>query len=221
MPQSECAGVARARAERAVSERGAARPTDLSPDVALVVVDMQNDFADPSGSLFVDGGDQIVAPINALTASARSSGATVVLTQDWHPPQTPHFVADGGVWPAHCVRSTWGAELHPDLSTDADAIIRKGTRGEDGYSAFSMADPVTGARSSTGLEALLRSRKITTVIVVGLAADVCVKATALDAMEAGFDTSVPWDLTRPVELEVGDGDRARADLVTAGVRVID
>lgn len=202
-----------------MAESEAFQPTALDATTALVVVDVQNDFADPNGSLFVTGGNEIVAPINELIASARSAGATVVLTQDWHPPATPHFVPDGGVWPVHCVRSTWGAELHPALSTDADAIIRKGTGGEDGFSAFAMADPVTGVRSSTGLEALLRARSIVDVVVVGLAADVCVKATALDAVRAGFATVVPWQMTRPVELEPGDGERARAELVAAGVSV--
>ncbi len=187
---------------------------------AFVVVDMQNDFADPDGSLFVAGGNDIVSPINDLIAAARAGGAVIVLTQDWHPPVTPHFIDDGGVWPSHCVRSTWGAELHPDLSTDADAIIRKGTGGEDGYSAFSLADPLTGQRSATGLDAILRARSVKTVVIAGLAADVCVKATALEALEAGFDTSVLWNLTRPVELVEGDGAMARAELEAAGVQVI-
>ncbi|MEZ5378671.1 MAG: isochorismatase family protein [Acidimicrobiales bacterium] len=194
---------------------------DFAPGQALVVVDMQNDFADPGGSLFVAGGDDIVEPINVLIASARAGGATVVLTQDWHPPATPHFIDDGGVWPVHCVRSTWGAALHPDLSNDADAIIRKGTGGEDGYSAFAMADPLTGDASTTGLEALLRARAVTRVVVVGLAADVCVKATALDAVAAGFDTTVIWRATRPVEITAGDGARARAELEAAGVEVVE
>lgn len=192
----------------------------LGPDTALVVVDMQNDFADPQGSLFVAGGDAIVGIVNEWIAAARRRGAMVVFTQDWHPPTTPHFVPDGGVWPVHCVRSTWGAELHPGLLTDADVVIRKGTGGEDGYSAFAMADPVTGEVSTTGLEALLRARAVRRVVVVGLAADVCVKATALDATAAGFDTVVPWVATRPVELEPGDGDQARDELVAAGVRVV-
>ncbi len=203
-----------------MSEQMAGAPVDLGSGTALIVVDMQNDFADPDGSLFVAGGDAIVQPINALIAEARAAGATVVLTQDWHPSTTPHFIDAGGVWPTHCVRSTWGAALHPELSTDADAIIRKGTGGEDGYSGFAMADPVSGAQSSTGLEALLRARSVTSVVVVGLAADVCVKATALDAVVAGFATTVLWDATRAVEINEGDGAKARAELEGAGVEVV-
>ncbi len=195
-------------------------PMSYDTSTALVVVDMQNDFADPAGSLFVAGGDEIVADINEQMASARAGGSTIVLTQDWHPPVTPHFVPGGGVWPVHCVRSTWGAELHPDLSDDADLVIRKGTGGEDGYSAFAVADPVSGVSSTTGLEAYLTSRAIRRVIVVGLAADVCVKATALDSVTAGFATTVIWSATRPVELEPGDGDRALDELRAGGAEVI-
>ncbi len=189
------------------------------PAVALIVVDVQNDFADPDGSLYVNGGETIIDSINDEVDRARPAGATIVMTQDWHPRVTPHFTTGGGVWPVHCVRGTWGAELHRDLSIDADVVIRKGTGGEDGYSAFSMADPQTRAVTSTGLEALLRARGVERVVVVGLAADVCVKATALDARAAGFETMVAWSVTRPVEIDPGDGERAREELLGAGVSV--
>lgn len=191
-----------------------------TPQVALVVVDVQNDFADPSGALYVEGGEDIVEGINAEVASARSGGATVVHTQDWHPPRTSHFVDDGGSWPVHCVRNTWGAELHPDLSREADLTIRKGTGGEDGYSAFTVIDPETGHSSVTGLAGYLAARGITEVVLVGLAADVCVRATALDAAEAGFGSTVLWSLTRKVELNEGDAQRTLEDLARAGVRVV-
>ncbi len=185
---------------------------------ALVVVDMQNDFADPDGSLYVAGTDDIVELVNTHLQAARSGGSTVVLTQDWHPPETPHFVTGGGPWPPHCVRETWGAELHPDLGTDADLVLRKGTGGEDGYSAFTVADPTTGDTTSTGLAAYLDARAVTRVVVVGVAGDVCVRATALDAAGAGFDTEVPWDATASVDPDQGAAG-ARADLADAGVAV--
>ncbi len=191
---------------------------DFHPGVALVVVDMQNDFADPAGSLFVSGGDGLVDPINAMMTSARSGGATVVLTQDWHPEVTPHFERDGGPWPVHCVAGTWGAELVDGLSTDADAVVRKGTRGEDGYSAFSMRDSRSGADVPTGLAGLLRERGIDAVVVVGLAADVCVAATAQDAAANGFTTTVAWNATRPVHPE--RDPQVLADLAAAGVAVV-
>ena len=187
---------------------------------ALVVVDVQNDFADPGGSLYVTGGETIVDLINQHMAAARAAGATVVLTQDWHPASTPHFRTSGGVWPVHCVRTTWGAALHPDLSTDADLVLRKGTGGEDGYSAFTVADPETGATTPTGLAGYLRARGVDQVVVMGLASDVCVAATATDAAASGFATTVVWDATRPVAVEPDQPARALRDLAAAGVAVI-
>jgi nicotinamidase/pyrazinamidase len=168
------------------------------PSTALIVVDVQNDFADAGGSLYVPGGETIVEPVNQEMLAARAGGATIVVTQDWHPPDSPHFEAGGGKWPPHCVRRTWGAELHSMLDADADLILRKGTGGEDGYSAFTLYEPGTGATRQTGLEACLRQRDTSSVVVVGLAADVCVMATAIDAAQLGFDTVVPWVATRPI-----------------------
>jgi nicotinamidase/pyrazinamidase len=186
---------------------------------ALVVVDVQRDFADPSGGLYVPGGEEVVAPINAEAARAHAAGATVVVTQDWHPPDTPHFAKDGGTWPVHCVAGTWGAELHPDLEVDAEVTIRKGAGGEDGYSGFTVRDPVTGQTSPTGLEAALRERGVTKVVVVGIATDVCVFETARDALELGFDTTVLVHATRPVERQPGDGQRALARLEALGAHL--
>ena len=116
------------------------------PLTALVVVDVQNDFVDPAGSLAVGGAPAVLATINSEIAMATSAGAFVVATQDWHPPSTPHFSKDGGIWPVHCVADTWGAEIHPDLALpDGAGRVRKGVNGEDGYSGFSTRDPVTGA----------------------------------------------------------------------------
>lgn len=184
---------------------------------ALIVVDVQNDFADPAGSLYVQDGEAVVAPLSEEIDAARDAGATVVLTQDWHPVESPHFIDGGGTWPRHCVRGTWGAALHPELRTDADLLLRKGTGGEDGYSAFTVVDTRTAGRSATGLAGYLSERGITTVVIGGLAADVCVKATAADAHDAGFATTVLWSMTRAVEIEPGDGDRARTALEDIGV----
>src|SRR4026209_1087956 len=115
---------------------------------ALLVIDVQNDFADPNGSLSVAGGAALIPRINTEISKATSAGALVVATQDWHPESTPHFAKDGGVWPVHCVGGTWGAELYPNLIVHGP-VVRKGTGGEDGYSGFSVRDPVTGAASPT------------------------------------------------------------------------
>jgi nicotinamidase/pyrazinamidase len=185
---------------------------------ALVVVDVQNDFADPGGSLYVQDAPAIIGVVNDAVASARAAGASVIYTQDWHPPSTPHFAKDGGTWPVHCVAGTWGAELHPELVVEGDRV-RKGTQGEDGYSGFTMADPTTRETRSTGLAELLHERDVSRVVVVGLATDYCVKATALDGVQLGFSTSVLEDAVRPVELQPGDGERALAQMREAGVAV--
>jgi nicotinamidase/pyrazinamidase len=189
---------------------------DYDTRTALVVVDVQNDFADPQGSLYVQGGAEVIDVVNDAVRSAGAAGATVAYTQDWHPADTPHFAKDGGVWPVHCVAGTWGAELHPALVVEGEHV-RKGTGGEDGYSGFTMADPRTRATTSTGLVELLRQRGVEKVVVAGLATDYCVKATALDAVELGFPTTVLTAAVRPVEIEAGDGERALAEMRDAGV----
>ena len=193
---------------------------DYDPQTALLVVDVQNDFADPSGGLYVKGGEEVIDPVNVEVAAAQNAGATIAYTQDWHPESTPHFEKDGGIWPVHCVRGTWGAELHPDVEPEAAAHaphVRKGANGEDGYSGFTMRDPKTGETTSTELEALIRERGIERVVVCGLATDYCVKATALDATRLGFETAVLLDAIRPVELANGDGARAIEEMTAAGV----
>ncbi len=190
-------------------------------DTALVIVDVQNDFADPDGGLSVPGGVSVVPVINDEIGFATAAGALVTATQDWHPETTPHFERDGGIWPVHCVAGTWGAELHPDLALPGDAIrIHKGANGEDGYSGFTMRDPLTGETLGTELEGLLRDRGITRVVVVGLATDYCVKATALDAAALGFETAVLTDAVAAVGLEPGDGARALDELRDAGIDLV-
>ena len=184
----------------------------------LVVVDVQNDFADPAGSLSVKGGDAVVPVINRETEMATSAGALVVATQDWHPESTPHFAKDGGIWPVHCVADTWGAQLHPALTAPDDAPrVRKGVNGEDGYSGFTMRDPTTGEETPTELDGLLRDRGIERVVVAGLATDYCVKATALDAARLGYETHLLTDAIAAVELTPGDGASAIDEMAAAGV----
>ncbi|MGK2849955.1 MAG: isochorismatase family protein [Candidatus Limnocylindrales bacterium] len=188
------------------------------PTTALVIVDLQNDFADPGGGLSVAGGDVIVHTVNGEVARAIAAGATVVATQDWHPESTPHFAKDGGIWPVHCVADTWGAALHPDLDLPEHAPrVRKGVEGEDGYSGFTMRDPMTGKGQPTALHALLRDRAIERVVVVGLATDYCVKATALDAASLGYATTLLTDAIAAVDLAPGDGERAIQEMRAAGV----
>jgi nicotinamidase/pyrazinamidase len=196
--------------------------TEYDASTALIVVDMQNDFGHPDGTLFVEGGDQLVEPINNEISGAAQAGAVIVVTQDWHPPTTPHFIDDGGVWPTHCVAGTWGAELIDGLDPDsrASAVIRKGTKGEDGYSAFSMRQPGGDVDIPTGLAGLLRERGIKRVVVCGIATDVCVSATALSATKAGFDTTVLWGATRPVHADSATTAQVLDGFTDAAVTVI-
>jgi nicotinamidase/pyrazinamidase len=193
-----------------------ARMARLDPGSALIVVDVQNDFADPAGSLHVPSGDQVPGPIDELVSEAVAGGAVVVYTQDWHPASTPHFAKDGGIWPVHCVAGTWGAALHPALAVRGP-VVRKGANGEDGYSGFTMRDTDTGQTIPTPLESMLVERHVERVVVCGLATDYCVSATALDATRLGLDTTVLLDLVRAVDLAPGDGDRALAGMAAAGV----
>jgi nicotinamidase/pyrazinamidase len=193
-------------------------PVTYGAGTALVVVDLQNDFADPNGSLYVRGGEDVVAVANAQIRQAREAGSMVVYTQDWHPAHTPHFAQDGGVWPVHCVADSWGAELVPGLVVDGPTV-HKGTGGEDGYSGFSVRDVSTGRVASTELARLLSDGEVSVVVICGLALDYCVKETALDARRLGYEVLVLLEGTRPVELHAGDGERALAAMEETGVRL--
>lgn len=188
------------------------------PRTALVVVDVQNDFADPQGSLYVRGGEEVVPFINAEIEAALAAGALVVYTQDWHPPSTPHFQKDGGIWPVHCVQGTWGAELHPDLRVEGP-VVRKGADGRDGYSGFSVRDPRSGETAPTELERILRERGTQRLVVCGLATDYCVLETVLDARRLGFPTTVLREGIRAVDLQPGDGERALERMRDAGAEL--
>jgi nicotinamidase/pyrazinamidase len=192
-----------------------AKMAQYDAQTALIVVDVQNDFADPDGSLYVRGGEQVVPLVNREVERAGLAGATVVYTQDWHPETTPHFAKDGGVWPVHCVQGTWGAELHPRLEVNGE-VVRKGTGGEDGYSGFTVRDPSSGEEHATVLERLLRDRGVRRVVVVGLATDFCVKDTAIDAAAKGFDVTLLSEAVRAVNLQPDGGEQAIEDMRKAG-----
>jgi len=206
--------------ERNAAQSGAR--AGYGPGAALLVVDVQNDFADPKGSLYVRGAENIIGRINERIREAEAAGSPVIYTQDWHPPVTAHFQKDGGIWPVHCVQGTWGAEFHADLLVLGHApIVRKGSAGEDGYSAFSVRDPVSGDVSRTKLGELLRARGVERVVIAGLATDYCVKESALDAVRLGFRSTVLTDAVRAVDLQPGDGERALAALASAGAELVE
>jgi nicotinamidase/pyrazinamidase len=187
------------------------------PRTALIVVDVQNDFADPRGSLYVRRGEEVVPFLNREIERAFDGGASVVYTQDWHPPVTPHFRKDGGIWPVHCVRDTWGAQFHPGLRVAESAtIVRKGEDGGDAYSGFSVRDPQSGDVTATRLESILRARNADTLVIAGLATDYCVADTTVDAIKLGHTATVLLEGIRAVDLQLGDGDRAIERMRAAG-----
>lgn len=190
----------------------------FGPDHALVVVDLQHDFADPDGALYVRGGEDLLGPINDLIDEATTAGAAVVYTQDWHPEVTPHFAEHGGLWPVHCVIDSPGADLLAGLRTTGP-VIRKGSGPEDGYSGFSVLHLPTNQTRETELDDILKARGVTALTVVGLAGDWCVKETAIDGARLGYDVTVPLEHTRFVELRPGDTDAAVEAMRAAGVHV--
>jgi nicotinamidase/pyrazinamidase len=192
---------------------------DYDRQTALVVVDVQNDFADPTGSLYVHGGEEVVPVANAQIAAAIAAGALVVYTQDWHPESTPHFEKDGGLWPVHCVKDSWGALFHPDLRVEGD-VVRKGSNGEDGYSAFSVRDPQSGHTAPTMLQGMLEGRGIGALAVCGLATDFCVVETVTDARDLGYPVRVLREGIRAFDRKVGAGDRAIRRMVEAGADIV-
>jgi nicotinamidase/pyrazinamidase len=196
---------------------------------ALVVVDLQPDFM-PGGPLAVAGGDEIAAPIGALARRF----ATVIATQDWHPPGHASFASAHGrppfstielhgaaqtLWPDHCVQGTAGARLHPALPDErVSLVVRKGTQIRvDSYSAFQDNPGPDGLRPSTGLSALLRARGVERLWVCGLARDYCVAWTAIDAARAGFAVTVIDALTRPVDPSPAARAATERALAAAGV----
>ena len=169
----------------------------------LLITDLQNDFC-PGGALAVKGGDQIVEAINRI----QKRFSLVVTTQDWHPEDHSSFKDQGGPWPSHCVRDTWGASLHPRLDTSKVAFnVRKAKfQDRDAYSVF----------QETILEEELKKRKVKRVFIVGLTTDYCVKETALDALHCGFETIVLTDCIRAVNMDPHDGERALEEIRKAG-----
>jgi nicotinamidase/pyrazinamidase len=194
----------------------------------LLVIDVQNDFCS-GGALAVAGGDDTVPVINRL----QNHFSNVVLTQDWHPAKHTSFASQHAskkpfqsvaatygeqtLWPDHCVQGTPGAEFHTDLQRDhAQLVIRKGFRtAVDSYSAFFENDRTT----PTGLIGYLRERRIDRVFLTGLATDVCVRFSAMDARNEGFDTVLALDACRGLSDDAVNS--ALTAMKEAGVRVIE
>lgn len=211
---------------------------------ALIVVDFQEDFCPPTGSLAIPQGRDIAPAVNELLSLP--SFAVRIATQDWHPADHISFAANHGssppkqpfvdtatvvnphnaaesyetrLWPVHCIQGTKGAGLAPELEAGrVDVVVKKGTDARvEMYSAF--YDPFESPRvSDSGLAGALRDRGVTHVYVVGLAFDYCVSATAADAAKEGFVTYVVQEGTRAVD--AAGWDKCRESLAGKGVKVV-
>jgi len=182
---------------------------DLRAGDAVIAVDVQNDFC-PGGALPVPEGDAVVPVLNDWLAAASDKDVPVYLSRDWHPINHLSFQPEGGPWPVHCVQDTQGAAFHPELRLPRHAVIvTKGTRfDQDQYSAFDQ----------TGFGAELTRRGVQRLWIGGLAQDVCVRATALDARKAGLAVNVIRAATRAISAE--SGQRTEAELAEAGVALV-
>jgi len=188
-----------------------------SEKAALLIVDVQKDFC-PGGALPAPDGDGIIPALNEHLAEARERDMPVYASRDWHPAVTSHFKEYGGEWPPHCVQGTEGAQFHGDLKLPADAIVI--SKGDDasraGYSAFD-------GRTKDGTTLLhdLHDRRVTRLYVGGIATDYCVKATALDALQAGLDVRVLRDAITGIDVRPGDARRALEEMSRNGAQVVD
>lgn len=173
---------------------------------ALLIVDVQNDFC-PGGTLPVENGDLIIPVTNQLLDQFE----LVLASKDWHPEHTVHFEE----WPVHCVQDTEGAAFHPDLHYHKiDQVFLKGTENRnDGYSAFEA--------TNLDLKSYLTDKGVTTLYVVGLATDYCVKSSAIDARRAGIETFVITDAIKAVNASPGDDIKALQAMQDAGCFLID
>jgi nicotinamidase/pyrazinamidase len=199
----------------------------LQPTDALLVIDVQNDFM-PGGALAISDGDAIVPVINTLAKKFDH----VILTQDWHPTQHISFAKTHGkenfetiqvhygpqvLWPEHVLQHTEGAAFHPSLHIPhAELILRKGFRRHiDSYSAFLENDH----RTTTGLAGYLRERGLHRLFLCGLAYDFCVRYSAIDGHNLGFETIIVEDATRPANLPNSVAE-TNAALAIANIRRI-
>lgn len=180
---------------------------------ALLVVDAQLDFM-PGGSLVVPGGNEIIPFVN----TARLGFDHVIFSKDEHPEDHCSFKEKGGPWPKHCVIGSPGACLHQDLMISKnDIFISKGIHQDvDSYSAFWDNEK----KHNTKLKVTLSDRNVTLLFVCGLATDVCVKHTVLDAIHEGFKVILVKPACRAVNINPGDEENAINEMVNAGAGVV-
>lgn len=180
-------------------------------NTALLLIDVQNDFF-PGGDLPTPEGDSIVGPVNRLIDMFQDESLPIYATRDWHPEDHCSFEEQGGEWPRHCVRNTEGAEFKPEIKLPKTAtIISKAESPErDAYSGF----------DKTTLADRLREQDVKSLVVAGLATDVCVKYSVLDALDEGFDVTVVREAVSGVEAEPGDSERAIEEMKDKGAAIV-
>lgn len=178
---------------------------------ALVLVDVQKDFL-PGGALAVPGGDEVIAPLNRCIGEFGRHRLPIFATRDWHPGNHCSFRAQGGPWPPHCIAGSQGAQFPAQLQLVPDVhLVPKATRADsDAYSGF----------QGTDLAQQLRDLGCARIFIGGLATDYCVRATALDALAAGFEVVVLADAIRAVDMQPGDGQRALQEIEARGAQVV-
>ncbi|MBS1170319.1 MAG: nicotinamidase [Burkholderiaceae bacterium] len=181
----------------------------LTPEDALLIVDVQNDFL-PGGSLAVAGGDQVVPVLNRYIGIFVRASLPVIATRDWHPRDHCSFESNGGIWPDHCVQGTQGADFSPGLALPSSTlVVSKDTLPlQSTYSCFKQTD----------MAGRLRAMGVKRLFIGGIATDYCVLHTAIDALAAGFVVMLLTDAIRAVDLHAGDGELALRDMTDCGAQ---
>jgi nicotinamidase/pyrazinamidase len=176
---------------------------------ALLIVDVQQDFC-PGGALAIENADRILPVLKHWIQQASHTGRPIYASRDWHPEGHISFKEQGGKWPSHCIQGSEGAEYHPDLHLPEDVVkVTKGVRfDQDQNSVF----------DETGLGDRLKRDGVSRLFVGGLALDVCVLASVLDARKAGFDVKLIEDATRAVDAE--EGRQALSQIKKAGAEIV-
>jgi len=175
---------------------------------ALIVVDVQNDFC-PGGALAVPDGDKIIPALNEYIRKFSNSGAPIIFTRDWHPPDHSSFKSQGGPWPSHCIQNSEGAKFHKNLMMPDNAeVVSKAYEKDEAYSFF----------RGTDLAEKLHRRDIGTLLVGGLATDYCVKETVVDGLQNGFEVYHLDDASRGVNVNRDDSELALREMLSRGAK---
>ena len=181
----------------------------LTPEDALLIVDVQNDFL-PGGSLAVAGGEQVIPVLNRYIGIFTRASLPVIATRDWHPRDHCSFELNGGIWPEHCVQGTSGAAFAANLALPESVMVvsKDALPLQSTYSGFEQTD----------LADRLRAMGVRRLFIGGIATDYCVLHTVTDALAAGFAVMLLTDAIRAVDLHPDDGELALRDMTDCGAQ---